>query len=160
MKAVALLVLLSQSEIPEAAVPLPQAALEAFGASSHEIPSAVRPQHLAHADFDANGYEDWAVLVKAGSKRATIFIAYQFQDHWRAGNIDVWESTPGPVKVEVLPPGRYERQPPYNRPREPNEREYVESIAAGVLVSFADGRRRAYQLGQHAWRYVYWGLAR
>jgi hypothetical protein len=160
MNAIALLALLNHPELPEAAVSLPRAVIEAFGTSAREIPSAVQPQHLVRADFDANGFEDWVVLVRAGSKTATIFVAYQFEDHWRSGNVDVWESTPGPVNVEVLPPGGYERQPPYNRPREPNEREYVESIAAGVLVSFADGRRRAYQLGPHAWRYVYLGFAR
>ena len=159
MHAIALLVLLSHPELPEAAVPLPQAVIEALGVSGGEIPSAVQRQHLVRADFDANGFEDWVVLVRAGSKTATIVIAYQFEDHWRSGNVDLWDSTPGPVKVEVLPPGRYERQPPYNRPRDANEREYVESIAAGVLASFVDGRRRAYQLGPHAWRYAYLGLA-
>jgi hypothetical protein len=115
---------------------------------------------VARADFDASGYEDWAVLVKAGSNRAAILVAYRFEDHWGRGNVDVWESTPGPVKIEVLPPGKYMRVPPYSCAREPNEREYVESNVPGVLATFADGRRRAYQLGPHAWQYVYLGLPR
>jgi hypothetical protein len=160
MKAAALLVLLSQVALPDPVVPLPQAVLDVLSPSFRGMPNAVLPQHAVCADFDANGFEDWAILVRAGSRTASILVAYQFQDHWRAGNVDVWESAPGPVKVEVLPPGRYERQPPYNRPQQPNEREYVESIASGILVSFADKRRRAYQLGPHAWHYVYLGLAR
>lgn len=115
---------------------------------------------MVRGDFDANGHEDWAVLVNPGSQNAAILLAYQFGDHWRGANIDVWHAAPGPVKIAVLPAGSYTRDPGCPQPFEPNERKRLQSAVPGVLVTFADGRRRAYQLGPHAWGYVCLGIAR
>ena len=152
-----LVLLLGSPDSPEPAVFLPRAASEALAVAGYAFPEPVRPEHLSRADFDASGYEDWAVLVRPGSAHAAILVAYQFKDHWRAGSIDLWDSTPGPVRIQVLPAGSYTRDPPYNRPREANEADGTSSSLPGVLATFADGRRRAYQLGAHAWQYVYLG---
>ena len=159
MKAMALLILLSQTEVSGPLVSLPKAVLDSLTKSGYSVPSATRSQYVVRADIDANGYEDWAVLVNPGSAKAAILLAYQFEDHWRGGNIDLWQGTPGPVKIEVLPPGKYARQAACRGPLEPNERERTESEVAGVLVTFSGGRQRAYQLGPHAWQYVCLGTA-
>jgi len=154
VKLVALLVLLSQTQVSGSSVSLPKAVINSLRESGYHVPSATRSQHVVRADVDANGYEDWAILVNPGTGQAAILLAYQFEDHWRGGNIDIWQGSPGPVKIELLPPGKYTRQATCGRPLEPNEREQIESAVPGMLVTFADARRRAYQLGPHAWQYV------
>jgi hypothetical protein len=164
---IAVLLLLSAPDLPVPVEPLPHEVASAIAGGAYEIPGAVLPTRVARGDFDDNGYEDWAVLV-ADRRRAAILVAYRFTDHWRSGNIDVWGGPecdycspgPHPTQIILLPPGRHDRVPPYDRPLLANERERISSQLPGVLVVLADGRRRAYYLGDHAWGFVYLGLPR
>jgi hypothetical protein len=159
VRAMALLVLLGQSLTSYAPVPVPKAVSESLRGCGYHVPRSVQANELVQQDLDANGYEDWAILVNPGSRQAAILLSIQFEDHWRGGNIDIWHGTPGPVKIEVLPPGKYGRQAECAGPLQPNERQQIESRVPGVLVTFAGGSQRAYQLGPHAWHYVCLGNA-
>jgi hypothetical protein len=159
MTVLALLLLMAHREASSSAVSLPKAVVEAFVEASYRIPAAVPTPQVAHGDFDANGHEDWAVLINPDSPKAMLLLAYRFPDHWRVGNVDVWQATPRPLKVEVLSPGSYARDSRCPVPPQPNESERIESAVAGILVTFADGRKHAYQLGLHAWRYVCFAAA-
>jgi len=132
-----------------------------------KIPGAVPPAHLVRGDLDGNGYEDWVIVVET-RRRVAILVAYGFNGEWRSGSIDVWggpeckycSQGPRPVGLTLLPPGSHERVPPHDGPLIVNERARISSEQPGVCVALADGHRRAYYLGPHAWGFVDLGLER
>jgi hypothetical protein len=95
---------------------------------------------------------DFALLVRPSADRVWIAGAYQYGDHWRGGNIDVWTPAVAIRSIESLPPGTYQGR--LAGVAADHEKSRIESRLPGVLVLFADGQRRAYFLGAHAWEYV------
>ncbi len=165
---VAVLLIALGAEPHRSLTPLPHDVVSAMarvrispGDTGFEIPGAVPPDHLVRGDFDGNGHEDWAVVV-GGPTRAAILVAYRFSDEWRSGNIDVWggpecqycSQGPRPIGVGLLPPGKHAQLPGHGGPLLVNERARISSQHPGVCVTLADGRRRAYYLGEHAWVFV------
>lgn len=159
MPCLILLGVLAHPELPPPTQPLPRGVLESLEHFGYPIPAALPPDRLARADFDGNGRDDWALLVYGTPGNAAILVAYKSADVWRGSNVDIWSNGEVPTKITVLPPGLYERAPPHDRERQPNEREALESRMPGIIASLASGGRRGYQLGDHAWRYVYLGRA-
>jgi hypothetical protein len=118
------------------------------------VKAAAGVSQITSADFDGNGHSDFALLV-AIKNRTWVAAAYQFDDHWRAGNIDVWDGPRGVAAVEVLRPGEYSRaEKLHGTPLAAGERESLRARLPGILVTFSDGERRAYILGDHRWLHV------
>jgi hypothetical protein len=95
---------------------------------------------------------DFALLVRPSADRAWIAGAYQYGDHWRGGNIDVWTPAVDVRSIESVPPGTYQRS--LAGVAADHEKSEIQARLPGVLVLFANGQRRAYFLGAHAWEYV------
>jgi hypothetical protein len=152
---------------PAPLVAIPYDVVRSLGTFGYPIPAAAASVRVVHADLDGNGLEDWSVLVDHPGGDAAILVAYRFPDGWRAGNIDVWQQAaccgsrgPHPASIKLLPAGRYEQAPPFNRALQGNERASIVAERSGVLVTLADGRRRAYVLGTHTWQFVYLSFER
>lgn len=107
---------------------------------------------MVSGDFDGNDHQDYALLVRMGSDRSWIAVAYGYGDHWRGGNVDVWTPAVKVKSIEVLPPGTYEGT--LRGRAAGHEKRELGSPVPGLLVVLGNGERRAYFLGAHAWDYV------
>jgi hypothetical protein len=124
------------------------------------IPEALADTAVARGDFDGNGHHDWAIII-ATPKRTVVLVAYRFANEWRSGSIDLWggpechycSQGARPVALSLLAPGSHDRLAPHDRQLLVNEQWRISSQYEGVLVTLADGRRRAYCL-EHAWIFV------
>ena len=111
---------------------------------------------MLSADFDGDRRADWAGLGMKTTGEWAILVAYNREDGWRAGNVDMGPKEQTPTSLALLPSGRHDRHSSCAGALAPHERESFESPLPGVIAAGPIGRK-AYQLGPHAWGFVCMG---
>ena len=143
---VVVVLLLASDGVPEPLQRVPAGAAAALGRPAP--PSVLPANRITLADFDGNTLQDCALLFPDKSQWY-FYLVLQHPDGWRIRGGEVYPLEAPPARIETLPPGDYDRAPPYNREIEWREREHITSPFPVVAITLSDGRRWIYTLHEH-----------